>query len=212
MKLKSKRKGMIMLEFPNTKELCMTMGRAQEYYESGHAHLRNKVFTLEEFIDTFTDENGVVSYYSDWSGFNIPGDKLQEFDSRFCDWTKRELKLLKLIDKHTKGMDKFYVIAAKEGDVQTMDHEIAHAMFYLDDDYRKAASKLVAVMDPTMRQKMEKIFLEWGYARQVWVDELNAYMATSPALYMRKKFGLTKTAKHMRPFIDLFETHSAKWK
>lgn len=210
MKLVRARNGMIMLEFPTRKELSMTMGRAQEYYESGNSKLRNKVFTLEQFIDAFTDDDGEVSYFKSWSGFNIPGHVLNMFFANF-DLTSREKALRDLIAKNTPG-NRFYVIAARKGDALTMDHEVAHAMFYLDEDYRKAASKLVKQMDPKLRKKLETTFKEWGYAREVYVDELNAYMSTSPADYMRKRFGLRGITKQMKPFIELFETDSKEWK
>lgn len=201
---------MIMLEFPTRKELSMTMGRAQEYYESGNPKLRNKLFTLEQFLDAFTDDDGEVSYFNSWSGFNIPGHSLNMFFANF-DLTSREEALRDLIAKNTPG-NRFYVIAARKDDALTMEHEIAHAMFYLDEEYRKAAAKLVKQMDPVLRKKLEIVFKEWGYAREVYVDELNAYMATSPKDYMRRKFGLSGIVKKMKPFTELFETYAKEWK
>ena len=213
MKLLSNKNGMIMIGFPNRRELTMTMGRAQEFYESGNPRLRNKIFTQEQFLDAFTDEDGDVSYFKSWSGFNVPGDKLDEFAYHFSDLTDREHRLMDMVRRATNDRDNlpYYVIAARQDDVLTMQHEIAHAMFYLDDAYRKAATRLVRQMDKKLRGEMEAVFKEWGYARSVWVDELNAYLSTSPISYMRKRVGLNVASAHMKPFRQLFKAYSQEW-
>lgn len=188
MKVVSKKNNIIHLEFPSFKEITMTMGRVQEYYESGHKHLRNKVFTLEEFIDTFTDDDGDVSYYKSWSGFNVPGNKMVEFFNKF-ELTKRENKLRILIDKLVRN-GTYYIIATKEGDNPTIDHEIVHARFYLDQDYRKAALTLVKQLPKAIYDPMKKTLIEMGYAGAVVNDEINAYLSTSSPKYLKDRFGL----------------------
>lgn len=182
----------------------MTMGRPEEFYESGHKHLRNKIFTLEQFIETFTNDDGDVSYYKSWSGFNIPGNKLQEFFTYFS-LTKREDALRKLINRTVKKGD-YYVIATKAADDLTIAHELIHAHYYLNLEYRRAAQKLVKELDKKIYTVIEKKLLEMGYAQAVIVDEINAYMSTSPASYMKKRFGLVLDKSKYDPFRKLAKT------
>lgn len=182
----------------------MTMGRPEEFYESGHKHLRNKIFTLEQFIETFTNDDGDVSYYKSWSGFNIPGNKLQEFFTYFS-LTKREDALRKLVNRTVKKGD-YYVIATKEGDTPTIAHELVHANFYLNAEYRKQATYLVKKLDLYVKITMEDVLLEMGYAQAVVVDEINAYLSTSSRAYLKKRFKLDISAKVTGPFKKLAKT------
>jgi hypothetical protein len=207
MKLISRKNNIFHIEFPNRKELTFTMGRVGEYYESGHKNLRNKIFTLEDFLDTFMNDKGEVNYFDGWSGYNIPSHKFYEFYSRFKDLTSRESKMYNLIDKHSEGIDKFYIIATMAGDNLTITHEVAHALYYLNPQYKRRADKLVKALDADLHKKLVDRMLEWGYGRAVLVDEVNAYMATSPASYMRKRFGLSGITKEMKPFTTLLNEY-----
>lgn len=168
------------IEFPNRKELTMTMGRPQEFYESAHKNLRNKVFDLEQFIDTFTDEEGDVNYYNAWSGFNIPGSKLNSFFGKF-DITRRELRLAHLVGSYVRSLhtkSKYYLIATMIGDQRSLDHELVHAAFYLNKEYKEKASALVAALPADFKTHFNSVLTEMGYHKSVIVDEINAYLST----------------------------------
>lgn len=209
MKLVSSKKGIVHVDFPNRKELTFTMGRIGEYYESGNSNLRGKVFTLEDFLDTFMDDSGKLTYYNDWSGYNIPGEKFLAFFALF-ELTKREENLYRLVSESVT-QNPFYVIATYNGDVQTLDHEVAHGLYYLNKDYKREADKLVKNMKKVVKVTITEKLLEWGYGKSVLTDELNAYMATSPAAYMKSRFKLTNLDNDMKPFRQLFKKYKKEY-
>lgn len=214
MKLKTKNK-VVFAEFPNRKELTLTMGRLGEFYESAHKHIRNKHFSVETFLDTFMDSDGNISYFSDWSGYNIPGNIVLKFLHIFeyDDITEREMSLIDKTDEILwDGFDEFcenfssgnfYLIAYMKGDTDTIDHEICHAAYYLNKDYKKAVNKLVKSLDKDLVDHMTEILIKMGYNKAVCVDEINAYLSTSTTGYLKKRFGLTDMQYVVKDFKEL---------
>ncbi|WP_213030935.1 hypothetical protein, partial [Acinetobacter baumannii] len=71
----------------------------------------------------------------DWSGFNVPSTAFAPFYAgAFDPLTHKERRLLALF-AGLKG--RFYVIGIYEGRGSTLTHELAHALFFTDSDYRK---------------------------------------------------------------------------
>ena len=197
--------GLIQLAFPTRKALTMTMGRPQEYYESGHANLYRQVFTVEEFLETFMTDDGEVEYYDRWVGFNVPGEILDAFFRDF-DVTEREDELYRLVHSQIHQGDRYYVIASLEGDGATLDHELVHAHYYLDDDYREAANLLIADVPDDVCRALTASFENLGYAPEVWADEINAYLSTGTPEYMSNRFNLRGIEDVMAPFRALAAT------
>lgn len=213
MKLKLKNK-VVYVEFPNRKELTRTVGRLGEFYESAHKHIRGKYFDLDTFIDTFMDSDGNISYYNDWSGYNIPGNIVVDFLHLFecMQLSDRELDLLDNVDTILFNMGNadvrfsvgdFYLIAYMEGDTETIDHEICHAAYYLNKDYKKAANKLIKTLNPVVVESMTVDLIKMGYNKSVCKDEINAYLATSSLSYLKNRFGNMAWKNIVKPFQEL---------
>ena len=201
MKLIKNKHGLLHFEFSSRKEITMTMGRAQEFYESCHKHLRNRVFTLEMFLDTFTNDDGVVSYFDSWSGFNIPGQKLNEFFQKFY-LTTREKKLLDAVYREVAG-HQYYVIATIAGDGYALAHENIHAAWTLNATYRKAALRLVKGLNPKLFSSLKSILVGMGYSPTVVHDEINAYLSTSTLRELKQTFGVVFSKEDVKPFVSL---------
>jgi len=200
MKIKVYNKNIIYASFPDQKELTLTMCRPQEYYECDSSKLRNKVFTFEKLLDYYMDEDGYLQYFSIWSGFNIPSNVLEDFFSKF-DLSKREQKLYNVTRPYS---DKpYYFIATKKNDTDTIRHELVHAYYYLNPSYKQSANILVKHMRSDLRKALTAGLKEKGYANNVIVDEINAYMATSGTKYLRDEFELEVSKKDVKPFEDL---------
>jgi hypothetical protein len=200
MKVKIYNKNIIHLQFPSQKELTMTMCRAQEFYECNSDKLRNKIFTFEQFVDHYTDKNGVFSYFDFWSGFNIPGPVLEDFFSLF-ELTEREKELRRVTKKFKNKL--YYVISTKALDKVTLDHELIHAHYYLNPVYKQEVDVLIRHMDKDVKKDIVKELKDWGYAQHVINDEINAYMATSSHKYLIQELDLKVTKEDMKPFVDL---------
>ena len=200
MKVKIYNQNIVQLIFKNQKELTLTLCRPQEFYECNSTKLRGKVFTFEQFIDHYTDEEGYLTYFSYWSGFNLPGEVLEEFYNLFT-LTDREQKVKQITDKF-KGTS-YYVIAAKKDDNETLNHELIHAYYYLDPVYKQEANVLVKHMRPELRKQISSALKELGYSQNVMIDEINAYMSTSGNKYLREDLELDVSRSDIKPFEDL---------
>lgn len=178
----------------------MTMCRPQEFFECDSLKLRNNQFTFEEFIDHFTDEKGKFTYFLDWSGFNIPGFILDSFFKKF-ELTRRENILRNLVKKFSG--QQYYVIATKKDDEMTVKHELVHAYYHMDPEYKKQADILIKNLEKPLRDKLVSVLKDWGYLKKVFYDEINAYLSTSSLSYLKSEFGMNFTQDCVKPFRRL---------
>ena len=194
MNLKKLTPDIFFITFPNRKELTFTMCRVEEYYEAASDNLRGKVFTWPEFIDEFTTTDGHFDYFHSWSGFNVPGATFNSWATKFKDMSSRELELIRLVFASMQDYtdSRYYVIATVEGDDSVEEHEIAHALYYVNDEYRSKMEKLNASLDVDVRLLLTNEFAILGYSHSVFEDELQAFLSTSDFEYMNKRFGMTE--------------------
>lgn len=180
MKVKEIYKGLYLYTFPNQFELCSTFFRLQEFYESPIKQIRGKYFTYEDAITYYAydqKENPEFTYFSDWAGFNVPGNVVDRFYFLFGqDMTNKEKQLLDDID-YTQEK-KFYLIGIVEGDEETIKHEIAHGLYYLNRKYKKEMNKLIKELPKRLKDRVKKELLKLGYCKQVVKDETQAYFST----------------------------------
>ena len=147
--------------------------------ESPFDDIRDHYFTLDQFKKRYSP-HGPFTYYDDWHGFNVPGGVVESFFETFPDLTADE----EMLRGAVVGFDKFYLIGSHEGDdiEDALDHELVHATYYLDEDYRHAANRLVEMFKgdaPLTYGKFYHLLKSWGYDDSTMVDEVNAYLATT---------------------------------
>jgi hypothetical protein len=194
------------LSFETQYELCMSLVRMQEFYES--PKFKGRYFTLEQYMDYWCKEfgDGAFTYTTTWNGFNLPGkviyDWIQKFDEPYdrrkesCDGTKtlrdREVYFLKqikkLMDKEMgftldDDLEKIYVIGTHKNDRakdrrQVIEHELAHAMYYLYPEYRRGCKKLLKSISKREYWEVKNALIREGYVKNVIDDELQAYFST----------------------------------
>ena len=205
----------LLLTCKTKKELTLSFFRVQEFYEAQHDQLRGKKFDTFKFLDALMEDSGKIKYFSTWSGFNFPSTIYNKWYQLNPDSTSYEMKFISLLEKATSGLQwkskNFYVIAVVEGDDDSIDHEIAHAMFFLDNEYREHVTALIRDLPKKFHKYLNAILLKFGYNDVVIVDEINAYLATSSYEYLRKRLKLSK--KDLAPigaFQDAFTDHKQK--
>lgn len=171
------------LVFKNQRDLAQSMMRLQEYYEGASDEIRGQYFTLEQFLHHFTDTNGQFNYTHTWSGFNVPGAVVERWYRLFRErdgLTHKEQQLMAtLIQARGGAHENWYLIAATDGARQTIKHELAHARYYLKEDYRTKCDELTAQLPSKDRKMMRQMLIKMGYADEVIPDEIQAYLATS---------------------------------
>ena len=156
-----------LVRFDTQYALASTFLRIQEHYES--SRFRNRVFSLEQFMDWYAGRYGAFTYYQDWSGFNVPSTAFEPFyRGRFDPLLRKEQRLLRLFSKERSP---FYVIGvAADADLT---HECAHALFFTRPAYRNAVRAAMRDYDTTT---FEDHLAALGYHRDVLVDEVHAYL------------------------------------
>ncbi|MBI3558556.1 MAG: ABC transporter ATP-binding protein, partial [Deltaproteobacteria bacterium] len=145
--------------------------RFQEHYES--PQFRGKYFSRREYKKWYRAQRGQFSYFADWSGFNIPSSMLEPFaDGRFKRLSRRERTLMQAFEDKD-GL--FYIIGTYKTDSpSTLNHEISHGMFFINEKYRQ---EVLAELDKVDLGPIEKYLASTGgYHPSVWRDEAQAYL------------------------------------
>jgi hypothetical protein len=162
------------VSFDSQEELAMTFLRFQEHYES--PNFRGRYFSLNEYKTWYAQQNGSFSYVEDWSGFNVPSYILEPFRfGLFGELSNLEAKFLSVFD----DTDRRYYIIGTNDDGATLDHEICHALFYVDNLYRESVEAIIKANKDALSPLFNQI-LSLGYHEAVLIDEANAYLCANP--------------------------------
>lgn len=86
--------------------------------------------------------------------------------------------------------DGSYTIAHVKGDIHTKNHELRHAEYYFNEQYRNAVNDLWSSLDEDTKHTIEQFLKRCGYCQAVFVDEFQAYLFTEKE--PEKFFGLKK--------------------
>lgn len=192
-------------QFTDQQEMARTFVRFQEHYES--PKYKEKIFTLTEFTDWYAKTQG-TDYFSDWEGFNFPGANLNPFmDGRFNPLTEQEHGVCQACAPHRSG-GPFYVIASLKGDEQTFLHEIAHALYYLNSEYR---TKVMSILGASGGSVVEHLAAK-GYGSGVLQDELHAYLLCDRQYLMSEGVDLNPYSAQIEKLQDNFRRYSSDLK
>jgi hypothetical protein len=182
----------VLLTFDSQFDITSTLLRFQEHYESPYFH--GKIFSLKEFKSWYVQaspkgrETGKLTYYQDWNGFNFPSYIVTPFkEGKFDPLSGKEKKVLRLL----KDLEEpYYVIgvhkASKNVDA-VLDHELKHALFYINEKYREQVIWAIAKVALSTVKAMKEELMEMGYTEEVIVDEINAFV-TSGSYPLQSKF------------------------
>jgi hypothetical protein len=190
--------------------MCKILLRFQEHYES--PKFRNKVFTLKEYKAWYKahTKSKKFTYYEDWSGFNFPSSILRPFyKTKFNPLSAGEKTILNIFKK-TRG--KFYIIAAVDGSVDVKNHEIAHAFYYLDKQYKADIDNFISMVSKKdFARFVGFLNTTGGYHPSVFRDEFQAYAMSRSGDTLFKALGKT-AATARRRIISLFKSRLMKTK
>ncbi len=183
------------LSFKTQHLLASTFVRFQEFYES--QKFAGKIFTLEEFMDWYARERGAFTYFTDWSGFNIPSSVLGLFyQGRFDPLTTKEERLLRIFEPLRPP---FYIIATYD-EKGTIYHEIVHGLFFVDRAYRRKVKEALAKLN---LKRLRGVLLGMGYNKKVVDDEANAFLLTG----LVKKMERLNLKRGSRVLKAVFKEH-----
>jgi hypothetical protein len=128
------------------------------------------------------------TYPEDWSGYNIPCNILQVAHHQFCKDTEYDSIMNDIYwycakdssEKNDGRRTDWYLIGASSKDLKTLDHEIAHGLYFTNKDYKRDVNKLIKGIKPTHYDKLKKKLMKMGYVndKKIIDDEIQAFMST----------------------------------
>jgi len=195
---------------------AMLFCRYQEFYESPYKKFRNKYFTWMEYMRFYKDvwKKKTFTYPEDWSGYNIPSNILQIAHHIFCGETEYDNIMNDIywycvsdVQKKNEGKDvNWYLIGASSKDLRTLNHEIAHGLYFTNRDYKKDTNKLIKEIKPTHYDKLKKKLIKMGYVsdKKIINDEIQAFMSTG--LY--NDLDIKELKKYESKFIKNFKKYN----
>ena len=170
------------VEIKDVQSRAFVFMRFQEYYESHSDYFRNTDFEIEDYMKWYQNDfkkSDIFTYGKDWSGYNIPSNILEKCISGVKhpnNYDKIMFSIVDTIRKQHQG--KFYLIGTGILDKSTIDHELAHAMFYLNPDYKKEMLSLIQQIPKEYYDRMSDELKSFGYTEGVIDDEIQAYIST----------------------------------
>lgn len=194
----------------------MLFCRYQEFYESPFEEIRGKFFTWEKYMMIYKNKckKKTFTYSEDWSGFNIPSNIIEKgmtvfskdkgpYDEIMSDiWYHCENYPLRFEKPRTK----WYLIGADSFKSSTMNHEIAHGLYYTNNNYKKYCDYLVSEIKPSHYEKLRKKLVKMGYNddKKIIDDEIQAFMSTG--LY--NGLEIKELKKYEKEFISNFKKYN----
>lgn len=199
------------INFSDNYNMGMTFLRYQEFYES--PQFANKSFTILEFMDWYSKKfgKGSFTYCNDWGGFNIPSNKIFECMENIPDMNHYDLEMKEIVFFiknfliKNKLNEKFYLLGSCNNE-QTLKHEIAHGLYYLNDDYKNQMDSLKATIDKDIITQFSMNLLDYGYTENVIDDEIQAYFSTGISKIFKLK-GLTK--KVLNNYVKIYNQYTS---
>ncbi len=165
---------------------AMLFCRAQEYYESPSTKFRGKNFSIWDYMKWYHEKNEWgFSYGADWSGFNIPFKTIRECYNKLNKIeTPYDKVMEEIVNKISSNTG--YVIGCGNTEGETFKHEVCHAMYHLNKDYKKQMDNLTKGLPKKYYNTFKDNILKMGYAQKVIDDEIQAYLQYG---YAEAQFG-----------------------
>jgi hypothetical protein len=171
-----------------------TFMRLQEFYESPFRFIRGKKFDHMDFIDEYGHNNGEFDCFTNIYGTNVPDKTIRAFyDLYGDDIDKHEKTLYDVLCKADAfNRDKFYLIGCFEEESienkNVLDHELAHAYYYMHPEYKKTVNRLVRSIPTKEFNHYRDVMKQSGYWSGVYLDEIQAYLATNSMVETKDLF------------------------
>lgn len=178
-KIKEIRPDVFAVVIKNGYERAMLFCRVQEFYESQGASFRDKKFSIWDYFRWYSSQNsGCFSYPSDFVGFNLPlvvAKKCYQINEIE---TPYDIEMKKIVDDLYKEGRRGYIIGVDSLENCTFKHELAHALYYSDLNYKSRMDDVTKTISQFNVSKLKRNLHSIGYCSKVFKDEVQAYMST----------------------------------
>ncbi|NBT57541.1 hypothetical protein EBT16_02040 [bacterium] len=160
-------------------ERAMLFCRVQEFYESPGSSFRDKKFSIWDYYRWYSKEgSGSFSYPRDFVGFNLPlvvAKKCYEMNELE---TPYDIEMKNIVDGLYKSGRRSYLIGVDSLKNSTFRHELAHAFYYSNLEYKSEMDDLTRNLSKFNISRFKKNLKAMGYCPGVVKDEIQAYMST----------------------------------
>ena len=195
---------------------AMLFCRHQEFYESPIKKFRGEYFTWMEYMRHYKDywNKDTFTYPIYWSGYNIPSTVLEKSNDAFYKETEYDEIMNDIVfycandamERNDGTRCDWYLIGASSKDVKTMNHEIAHALYFTNREYRMRVQYQLSLIPKKTMDKIDKKLIKMGYVddRKILDDEAHAFLSTG--LY--NGLDTKEIEKYENGFIKNFKKYS----
>ena len=178
------------VEVDDDYDRAMLFCRYQEFYESPYKKFRGKAFSWMEYMRFYKTawKKRVFTYPDDWAGYNIPGNIVEKANDIFYKETEYDVIMndiysycaLNAQNKNNGIRHDWYLIGASSKDKGTINHEIAHALYFTNKEYKKVVTLLIKKIKPVHYEKLRKKLVKMGYVddKKIIDDEIQAFMSS----------------------------------
>jgi hypothetical protein len=171
--------------FEDKNDMVNSCLRLAFYYEN--PYFRGKTgFGFEDCINWFKEKKG-SKFITHIGGFNIPSYILEDFyENQFNPLTDSESRLLETFEKNRE--EKHYIISYSTESAYSETHEIAHALYYLNEQYYQMMRKdVLGSIPPLFKEKIYQMLDKSGiYHPAVFADEAQAYLISYPEYFIEE--------------------------
>jgi hypothetical protein len=185
----------------------MMFMRFQEYGE-GIPKIRDKDPVPEgDVLYHYYRKFGTIYYTAGYAGFNLRGDLFNEWFERGnvpLNTLEKEL-ISKVTDSFNSPSNNFFIIAYMKGDKVTKKHELLHALYYLNAEYRE---KVNAILDKVSTKRAKRYLQTMDYTfggkHGDWIlyDEIQAYvLSDDPEVFRLPEKTLDKLKKLKKEYF-----------
>lgn len=178
-KIKEIRPNIFAVVIKDQYERAMLFWRVQEFYESPRNDFRDSKFSIWDYCRWYSKENsGCFSYPKDFVGFNLPlvvAKKCYEMNELE---TPYDIEMKKIVENLHKDGQRGYLIGVDSLKNSTFRHELAHALYYSNLEYRSEMDEITKSLSDFNMSKFKKNLKAIGYCSGVVKDEIQAYMST----------------------------------
>jgi hypothetical protein len=166
--------GCVLLKFKTIPDLTKSFFRMAEYYDGDQ---KKRHVDMAEFLDDWMDRQGDADYFKFWDGFNITDSAFRSWRRTVGKLSQAEQTVVDAVDQATKGMKKFCVMGVSGDDPATMQHELFHAKYYLDPDFKRNADQLFDECrnDPVIKAMAKILKTKLDYHTNI-EEEIAAYL------------------------------------
>ena len=164
-------KNIFVLNYSSHQKMCNAVMRFLSTVDI-FPHL-SEPMSLAAFKREYKKKYGSFSFTKDWDGFVVPGHAFAAFDKGNWDPLSKQEKLLLKSFKNQKDYNFAVIAISSKSSPTTLKHEMAHALFEVNPDYKNEVLRLINTVD---LRPVFKILKSHGYEECTIHDEAHAYL------------------------------------